>query len=111
MFFLGERCFYSENDYPYPLDIYGKSKFLVGLGSDEFIMIRKSAIDLEINSKNVLLERFLDKNQSINIYINAIFFGLTVLELSIIINSYNILNPGLKGLFILPRNLFRNIIY
>ena len=78
--------------------IYGKSKFLVGLGSDEFIMIRNSAIDLEINSKNVLLERFLDKNQSINRYRNAIFFGLTVLELSIIINSYNILNPDLKGI-------------
>ena len=97
--FSGKRGFYSENDYPDPLDIYGKSKFLGELDNDECITIRKSAIGHEINSKNGLLEWFLAQNQSVNGYRNAIFSGLTVLELSKIISSYIIPNPNLKGIF------------
>ena len=89
--FSGKRGFYSENDYPDPLDIYGKTKFLGELDSDACITIRKSAIGHEINSKNGLLEWFLAQNQSVNGYRNAIFSGLTVLELSKIINKYIIL--------------------
>ena len=96
--FSGKRGFYSENDYPDPSDIYGKSKFLGELDCDECITIRKSAIGHEINSNNGLLEWFLGQNQSVNGYRNAIFSGVTVLELSKIINKYIIPNTDLKGI-------------
>lgn len=96
--FSGKRGFYSENDYPDPIDIYGKSKLMGELDFDGCITIRKSAIGHEINSKNGLLEWFLSQKYSVEGYRNAIFSGLTVLELSEIINKQIIPKPDLKGI-------------
>ena len=63
------------------------------------ITIRKSVIGHEITSKNGLLEWFLNQGNDVEGYKNAIFSGLTVLELAKIINDYILPRKDLNGLF------------
>ena len=96
--FSGEKGFYSEKDNPDPNDIYGKSKLLGELDNENIITIRKSVIGHELDSKNGLLEWFLNQEESVEGYKEAIFSGLTVLELARIIDMYILPNKDIKGI-------------
>ena len=96
--FSGEKGFYSEKDNPDPKDIYGKSKLLGELENENIITIRKSVIGHELDSKNGLLEWFLNQEESVEGYKEAIFSGLTVLELARIIDMYILPNKNIKGI-------------
>ena len=96
--FSGRRGFYKEDDIPDPLDIYGRSKLLGELNYSNSLTIRKSVIGHEFLSSNGLLEWFLNKKESVEGYKNAIFSGLTVLELAKIIDQYIIPNKKLSGI-------------
>ena len=96
--FSGENGFYSEKDNPDPIDIYGKSKLLGELNNENIITIRKSVIGHELDSKKGLLEWFLNQEGSVEGYKEAIFSGLTVLELARIIDMYILPNKDLKGI-------------
>ncbi len=96
--FSGEKGFYSEKDNPDPKDIYGKSKLLGELDNENIITIRKSVIGHELDSKKGLLEWFLNQEGSVEGYKEAIFSGLTVLELARIIDMYILPNKDIKGL-------------
>ena len=96
--FSGRKGFYKEDDIPDPLDIYGRSKLLGELNYSNSLTIRKSVIGHEFLSSNGLLEWFLNKKESVEGYKNAIFSGLTVLELAKIIDQYIIPNKKLSGI-------------
>ena len=97
--FSGDKGFYSEQDNPDPIDIYGKSKLLGELDYENTITIRKSVIGHEINSKNGLLEWFLKQEGEVKGYKKAIFSGITVLELARVIDMYIIPNQNLRGVY------------
>ena len=96
--FSGEKGFYSEKDNPDPTDIYGKSKLLGELDYENIITIRKSVIGHELDSKKGLLEWFLNHQGIVEGYKEAIFSGLTVLELARIIDMYILPNKNIKGI-------------
>lgn len=96
--FSGKKGFYSEFDTPDPTDIYGKSKLLGELNYPNTLTIRKSVIGHELFLQKGLLEWFLGQKDIVNGFINAIFSGLTVLELAIIIDKYIIPNKQLSGI-------------
>ena len=96
--FSGNKGFYSENDIPDPLDLYGRSKLLGELDFENTLTIRKSVIGHELISKNGLLEWFLYQNKFVEGYKNVIFSGTTVLELAILIEKYIIPRSDLKGI-------------
>ena len=96
--FSGTNGFYSEKDNPDPTDIYGKSKLLGELDNENIITIRKSVIGHELDSKKGLLEWFLNQEVSVEGYKEAIFSGLTVLELARIIDMYILPDKKIKGI-------------
>ena len=96
--FSGTNGFYSEKDNPDPTDIYGKSKLLGELDNENIITIRKSVIGHELDSKKGLLEWFLNHEGIVEGYKEAIFSGLTVLELARIIDMYILPNKDIKGI-------------
>ena len=96
--FSGNKGFYSENDIPDPIDIYGRSKLLGELDFENTLTIRKSVIGHELISKNGLLEWFLSQNKNVEGYKNVKFSGTTVLELAILIEKYVIPRSDLRGI-------------
>ena len=98
--FSGIKGNYSEKDLPDPLDIYGKSKLMGELESENCLTIRKSVIGHELIKKEGLLDWFLSRNDKVEGYQKAIFSGLTVLELARIID-----------IFILPRTELNGILH
>ena len=68
------------------------------LESENIITIRKSVIGHELDSKKGLLEWFLNHQGIVEGYKEAIFSGLTVLELARIIDMYILPNKDIKGI-------------
>ena len=66
--FSGNKGFYSESEHPDPVDIYGRSKLLGELEFENTITIRKSAIGHELDSKNGLLEWFINQREKVQGY-------------------------------------------
>ena len=95
--FSGKKGSYSENNLPDPKCLYGRSKLLGEVNYKNSITIRKSVIGHEIDSKNGLLEWFLSQKDEVQGYKDAIFSGMTVLELATLIEKYIIPNEQLGG--------------
>ena len=90
---------YSESDQMNAYDIYGISKYLGEVYDSNHLTIRTSIIGHELRNKKSLLEWVISKNKNkIYGFKNAIFSGLTTLELSKIIHKY-LLNYKVKGLY------------
>lgn len=96
--FSGVDGAYSEDSIPDALDIYGKSKFLGEVKHlANTLTIRTSTIGRELGSKKGLLEWFLNSNNTVSGYKNVIYSGLTIKEISSILNNY-IFNKNISGL-------------
>ena len=96
--FSGKKGFYDENDLPDPNDIYGRSKLLGEIDNKNSITIRKSVIGHELGTEKGLLEWFLSQQEVVKGFKNAIFSGITVLELANLIENFIIPNKNLHGL-------------
>ena len=97
--FSGEKGFYSEDDNPDPIDLYGKSKLLGEISGTNAITIRTSIIGHSLSSNHGLIDWFLTQKYEVKGYKKAIFSGLTTSELSKVIINYIIPNKKLNGLF------------
>jgi dTDP-4-dehydrorhamnose reductase len=75
----GQKGFYTESDFHNAVDVYGKTKSLGEVKSDNFINLRCSIIGKEIKNKTSLLEWFLcqPKNARISGYLNHFWNGIT----------------------------------
>lgn len=102
--FSGRKGNYSEIDIPDPIDLYGRSKLLGEVNNHNSATIRTSIIGHEYSTKNGLLEWLLGSKNDVEGYKNAIFSGLTTLELSKVIHKYFIIKSDLRGLFHVSSN-------
>ncbi|MCE7505276.1 SDR family oxidoreductase [Polynucleobacter sp. IMCC30063] len=96
--YSGYKGYYSEDDVPDPIDLYGKTKALGEIYEDA-ITIRTSTIGYEIKSTHGLLEWFLSQKKEVKGYSRAIYSGITSLELGKILYKYVIFNNQLQGLY------------
>ena len=96
--FSGKKGLYLENDHPDPSDLYGLTKLLGEINSENSLTIRTSIIGHSINSNHGLVDWFLRQNFQVKGYRKAIFSGLTTLELSNVILKYVLTNNSLNGI-------------
>jgi dTDP-4-dehydrorhamnose reductase len=97
--FSGTKGKYRETDLPDAQDIYGRSKLLGELSYPNTLTLRTSVIGHELQTKYSLLNWFLDQKKSVKGYKNAIFSGLTSLEIAKVLDKFIIPNKNLEGLY------------
>tara|TARA_B100000029_G_scaffold515042_1_gene620245 strand:- start:2322 stop:3182 length:861 start_codon:yes stop_codon:yes gene_type:complete len=98
--FSGKRGFYSEIDNPDPEDAYGKSKLNGEINFDSSVItLRKSTIGFELEKKHGLLEWFISQEGDIEGYKNAIFSGISTIELANVIDKIIDSNENISGLW------------
>jgi dTDP-4-dehydrorhamnose reductase len=74
---------YTETDFSDATDLYGRTKFLGEISKGDPITLRTSIIGHElVQETHGLVDWFLKQENRINGFTNAIFSGLTTLELS-----------------------------
>jgi dTDP-4-dehydrorhamnose reductase len=96
--FSGRRGNYSEADIPDPADFYGRSKLLGELEAPA-LTLRTSIIGHELRRHSSLIDWFLAQPAvSVPGYVHAIYSGVTTLELSRLIRTVVLPDPGLVGL-------------
>ncbi len=97
--FSGKKGGYLEDDCSDASDIYGKSKYLGELDGLNCITLRTSLIGHELQSKNSLVEWFLNQQGECDGYTKAIFSGLPASILAKIIADIIIPDESLNGVF------------
>jgi dTDP-4-dehydrorhamnose reductase len=97
--FSGRRGNYSERDEPDPIDVYGHSKLLGEVANANCITLRTSIIGLELWRRTSLLEWFLAQKGHARGYRNAIFSGVTTIEMSRIMNWLVNNFPSSSGIY------------
>ena len=102
--FSGTKGKYKETDFPGAQDIYGRSKLLGELTYPNTLTLRTSIIGHELQTKYSLLSWFLDQKKPIKGYKNAIFSGLTALEIAKFLDKFIIPNKKLNGMYHLSGN-------
>jgi dTDP-4-dehydrorhamnose reductase len=80
--FSGLTGNYTENDLPDAKDLYGRSKMMGEINYFPHLTLRTSIIGHELKNKVSLLDWFLAQNGKVKGYSNAIYSGVTTLELS-----------------------------
>ena len=90
---------YTELDVPDPVDLYGRSKLLGELSSDEGLTLRTSIIGWELERATGLLEWLASQaGRPIRGFANAWFSGLTTRALSALVAQLIAEHPELTGL-------------
>lgn len=85
--FSGRAGNYSESSEPDAEDLYGRTKLLGEVDEAGCMTLRTSIIGRELARKTGLLEWFLAQRGTIRGFTNAIYSGLTTLELSRVIRN------------------------
>lgn len=103
--FDGTKGNYVETDIPDEINNYGRSKMLGEINNHKDITFRMSIIGPEIREKTTgLLEYILNhKGDVIHGYINALWNGVTTLQLAKCIETY-MLDPKISGIYHLVSN-------
>lgn len=97
--FSGNRGQYLEGDVPDSNDVYGRTKALGEVCDGQSLVIRTSTIGHELSTNFGLLDWFLSQRDGCSGYKNAIFSGVTTVELARIIQEYVIPAPHLHGIY------------
>ena len=98
--FKGDRGNYSENDVSDAVDIYGKSKNLGEVVSDNCLTVRTSIIGHELGTAHSLVDWFLSNSGGkVKGYANAIYSGFPTVVFASIIDNLVHAHPALSGLY------------
>lgn len=97
--FSGKTGGYAESDEPDPIDVYGHSKLLGEVITPGCITLRTSIIGPELWRRTSLLEWFLAQQGQAFGYRNAIFSGLTTIEMSRIMERLVTNFPQSAGIY------------
>lgn len=98
--FAGRRGIYRESDPPDAEDLYGRSKLLGEVAGAGCVTLRTSIIGRELRASSGLVEWFLsNRGGSVDGYDNAIFSGLTTLQLADTIGDVIERHASLEGLY------------
>ena len=79
--FDGKKGNYNENNTPNANDLYGLSKTIGEIDSNNAITLRTSIIGDEINTKNGLFEWFMSQKKNCQGYVNCYFSGFPTIEI------------------------------
>ena len=96
--FSGDDGGYEEASIPDARDLYGLSKTLGEINSPQCLTIRKSTIGLERSTSHGLIEWFLNTAGNIKGYSNALYSGLTTIELVRVVNFIISRNKFMSGI-------------
>ena len=97
--FDGLKGGYKESDRVNADDLYGRTKFLGEVTSDDALTIRTSIVGPEFGSSNGLLEWFLSQQGSIKGFRKAVFSGLPTVEVADVIRNLILPSNVRSGLF------------
>lgn len=98
--FDGKKGNYKESEVPNCKDIYGISKCLGEINDGRALTIRTSLIGHELKTNVGLLDWFLDlRTNSVLGYKNAVFSGITTLELAEVLARKIIPNEKISGIY------------
>ncbi len=97
--FSGTKGNYSEKDTPDCNDVYGLTKLLGEVNNPNHLTLRTSIIGHEIKKSLGLLEWFLNEKNEIKGFSNAIFSGLTTLEIAKFVKNFIIPETKISGIY------------
>ncbi len=98
--FSGKKGNYKEEDLADAADLYGKSKNLGEVVSDNCLTLRTSIIGRELFSAHSLVEWFLsNRGKRVRGYTNAVFSGFPTIIISEIIADLIVNHKNLEGLY------------
>lgn len=98
--FDGKKGNYTEDDFPNATDIYGKSKNLGEVSSNNFLTLRTSIIGRELSTNHSLVEWFLsNRGKKVKGFVNAIYTGFPTIVLADIIADLIKNRKDLEGLY------------
>jgi dTDP-4-dehydrorhamnose reductase len=103
--FSGESGNYSESSFTDAKDMYGRTKALGELNGSSSLTLRSSMIGREIDNNTELLEWFLkNNNKEIKGYSNALYSGITTLQMALFIKDIILSFPTLTGIINIASN-------
>ena len=98
--FSGERGFYSEEDIPDPVDLYGRTKLLGEVNEPHCLTIRTSIIGRDFMKNAGLLEWFINnRGKRVKGFAHAVFSGFTTQALSQILSDVIVDHSQLSGIY------------
>lgn len=97
--FSGKKGMYSENDEPDATDLYGRTKLLGEVHQQNALTLRTSIVGLELDRKTSLIEWFLNAKTTVKGFRNAMYNGVTTVELAHLIEVLILKFPKLSGLY------------
>lgn len=97
--FDGAKGNYSESDIANAADVYGRTKLLGEVDYPHAVTLRTSIIGRELDSAHGLVDWFLKQTGQVKGFTNAIFSGVTTVELMRIIREFVLPRDDLHGLY------------
>jgi len=97
--FDGKAGNYVDDSATNAVDLYGKTKAMGEIHGENALTLRSSFIGTELDSGTELLEWFLAQTGTVKGFKNAIYSGLTTLELSRVIEKILVYHPGANGIY------------
>lgn len=98
--FSGKKGHYAETDIPDAVDLYGISKLLGEVKSENCLTIRTSIIGRELATEHSLVEWFLsNRGKTVKGYVNAIYSGFPTIVFAQIVADILTTHPDLNGVY------------
>lgn len=97
--FDGRTGHYSDDAPTNATDLYGRTKALGEVTGDNVLTLRSSFIGKELHKGTELLEWFLSQKNAVRGFKNAVYTGLTTLELCRVVEKLLLNYPDASGLY------------